>query len=65
VDDGPQEAGNGHEQQEGAGWLHGTLRRDVPQGAITIGVAELQEQAQVTLAMPFVEQQDSGRGGRP
>ena len=41
-------------------WLHGTLRRDVPQDAITIGVAELRQPAQVTLPrlleMPFVRQ---------
>ena len=38
-------------------WLHGTLRLDVPQDAITIGVAELREPGEVTLpklvAMPF------------
>jgi sterol desaturase/sphingolipid hydroxylase (fatty acid hydroxylase superfamily) len=38
-------------------WLHGTLRLDVPQEAITIGVAEYRDPAQVTLpkvlAMPF------------
>jgi sterol desaturase/sphingolipid hydroxylase (fatty acid hydroxylase superfamily) len=41
-------------------WLHRTLRRDVPQDAITIGVAELREPKDVTLPrlleMPFVAQ---------
>ena len=47
-------------------WLHGTLRRDVPQEQITIGVAELRDPAQVTLpkllAMPF--RQRSGAIGQ-
>lgn len=44
-------------------WLHGTLRRDVPQQAITIGVPAYREPKQVTLAktiaMPFVTQPNS------
>lgn len=44
-------------------WLHGTLRTDVPQEAITIGVAEYQDPADVTLprilALPFVERRPS------
>ena len=38
-------------------WLHGTLRRDVPQQAVIIGVPAYREPAQVTfakiVAMPF------------
>lgn len=38
-------------------WLHGTLRLDVPQGAITIGIPAYRDPAEVTLpdvrAMPF------------
>jgi hypothetical protein len=30
-------------------WLHGTLRQDVPQEQITIGVAALRKPEQVTL----------------
>lgn len=44
-------------------WLHGTLRRDVPQAAIIIGVPAYQAPEQVTLAalieMPFIQQPDS------
>ncbi len=44
-------------------WLHGTLRRDVPQDEITIGVPAYREPEDVTLprvlAMPFVEQRPS------
>lgn len=43
-------------------WLHGTLRRDVRQDRITIGVAELRESQQVTLpklvVMPFAKTPD-------
>ncbi|HEX6201393.1 MAG TPA: sterol desaturase family protein [Thermoanaerobaculia bacterium] len=43
--------------------LHGTLRLDVPQDEVTIGVAALREPADVTLprvlAMPFEEQHDA------
>jgi sterol desaturase/sphingolipid hydroxylase (fatty acid hydroxylase superfamily) len=46
-------------------WLHGTLRLNVPQDAITIGVAAYRQPGQVTLprvlAMPFEEQRDSSR----
>jgi sterol desaturase/sphingolipid hydroxylase (fatty acid hydroxylase superfamily) len=42
--------------------LHGTLRRDIPQDAITIGVAAYREENELTLgklfAMPFREQRD-------
>jgi sterol desaturase/sphingolipid hydroxylase (fatty acid hydroxylase superfamily) len=41
-------------------WLHGTLRRDVPQDEITIGVAAYREPAEVELLdllkMPFAQQ---------
>ena len=41
-------------------WLHGTLRRDVPQDAITIGVPDYLDPARVTLPrileMPFVDE---------
>ena len=44
-------------------WLHGTLRRDVPQQAVIIGVPAYREPAQVTfakiVAMPFATQPDS------
>ncbi len=46
-------------------WLHGTLRLDVPQGEITIGVPAYRAPADVTLpivlAMPFGEQHDPWR----
>jgi hypothetical protein len=46
-------------------WLHGTLRLNIPQDAITIGVPAYREPGQVTfpqvLAMPFQEQPDSWR----
>ena len=46
-------------------WLHGTLRRDVPQQAITIGVPAYSAPAQVTLdqllTMPFKKQPDAWR----
>jgi sterol desaturase/sphingolipid hydroxylase (fatty acid hydroxylase superfamily) len=46
-------------------WLHGTLRLDVPQDAITIGVPAYRFPEEVTLgkvlAMPFGEQRDSWR----
>jgi sterol desaturase/sphingolipid hydroxylase (fatty acid hydroxylase superfamily) len=46
-------------------WLHGTLRRDVPQEAITIGVAAYRDPREVTLPrlveMPFTEQRDPWR----
>jgi sterol desaturase/sphingolipid hydroxylase (fatty acid hydroxylase superfamily) len=42
--------------------LHGTLRRDVPQDAITIGVAAYREEHELTLgklfALPFRGQRD-------
>jgi sterol desaturase/sphingolipid hydroxylase (fatty acid hydroxylase superfamily) len=45
-------------------WLHGTLRLNVPQDAITIGVAAYRDPEEVTLprvlALPFEEQRDSG-----
>jgi len=44
-------------------WLHGTLRRDVPQESITIGVPAYLKVDAVTLkkiaALPFVKQHDS------
>ncbi len=44
-------------------WLHGTLRLDVPQSEITIGVPAYREPEDVrlsnVLAMPFGEQRDS------
>lgn len=56
-------------------WLHGTLRLNVPQDAITIGVPAYREPEEVTLSnvltMPFQEQRDSwqlpgdGRPSRP
>ncbi len=53
-------------------WLHGTLRLNVPQDAITIGVLAYRAAEEVTLphvlAMPFGEQRDSWRlpgDGRP
>ena len=53
-------------------WLHGTLRLDVPQDAITIGVPAYRSPEEVTLpkvlAMPFEQQRDSWRlpgDGRP
>ncbi|HMV49436.1 MAG TPA: sterol desaturase family protein [Blastocatellia bacterium] len=55
-------------------WLHGTLRRDVPQQAVTIGVPAYRAPEQVTFAkitaMPFVAQPDSwqlleGEGRQP
>jgi sterol desaturase/sphingolipid hydroxylase (fatty acid hydroxylase superfamily) len=46
-------------------WLHGTLRLDIPQDAIIIGVPAYREPEEVTLpkvlAMPFEEQRDSWR----
>lgn len=52
--------------------LHGTLRLDVPQEEVTIGVAALRRPSDVTLPrvleMPFVEQRDAWRlpdGSRP
>lgn len=43
-------------------WLHGTLRRDVPQEEITIGVPAYRDPRELTLprvvAMPFEEQRD-------
>lgn len=46
-------------------WLHGTLRLDIPQDAITIGVPAYRKPEEVTLpkvlAMPFVEQRDGWR----
>ncbi len=45
--------------------LHGTLRRDVPQDSITIGVPAYREPREVTfeklVALPFVEQRPSWR----
>ncbi len=59
-------------------WLHGTLRLDVPQPAITIGVPAYRDPAEVTLpqilALPFEEQRPTWqlpgdgqphRGSRP
>lgn len=56
-------------------WLHGTLRRHVPQAEITIGVPAYRKPDEVTLgkiaAMPFTEQRPAWRlpaylgGGRP
>ena len=53
-------------------WLHGTLRRDVMEAEITIGVPAYRDPAEVTLPrvveMPFVEQRDRLRlpdGTRP
>lgn len=53
-------------------WLHGTLRLDVPQEEITIGVAAYRDPDEVTLprvvAMPFHRQRDPWRlpdGTRP
>jgi sterol desaturase/sphingolipid hydroxylase (fatty acid hydroxylase superfamily) len=44
-------------------WLHGTLRVDVPQETITIGVPRYRDPAEVmlgpSLALPFVEQRDA------
>jgi hypothetical protein len=46
-------------------WLHGTLRLDVPQDAITVGVPAYLDPAEVTLpkvlAMPFEPQRDPWR----
>jgi hypothetical protein len=46
-------------------WLHSTLRLNVPQDEIAIGVPAHRDPDQVTLpkvlAMPFEEQRDSGR----
>ncbi len=46
-------------------WLHGTLRLDVPQEAITIGVSAYRDPDEVTLpcvlVMPFAEQRDTWR----
>jgi hypothetical protein len=45
--------------------LHGTLRADVPQRAITIGVPELRDPAALTLgkvlASPFRQQRETWR----
>jgi sterol desaturase/sphingolipid hydroxylase (fatty acid hydroxylase superfamily) len=53
-------------------WLHGTLRRDVPQQAITIGVPGYRDPGELTLpkvlAMPFGEERldwDDSTGTRP
>jgi sterol desaturase/sphingolipid hydroxylase (fatty acid hydroxylase superfamily) len=56
-------------------WLHGTLRLNVPQDRITVGVPAFRDPADVTLpkvlAMPFREQDDAwrlpgnGTPGRP
>ncbi|HEX4948995.1 MAG TPA: sterol desaturase family protein [Blastocatellia bacterium] len=54
-------------------WLHGTLRRDIPQPAIVIGVPAYRTPEQVTLgnvfALPFVAQPDTWQlpagAGRP
>ncbi len=53
-------------------WLHGTLRRDVPQQAITIGVPGYRDPSELTLpkvlAMPFGEERvgwDDSTGPRP
>jgi sterol desaturase/sphingolipid hydroxylase (fatty acid hydroxylase superfamily) len=53
-------------------WLHGTLRLNVPQDAITIGVPAYRDAEEVTLprvlVMPFGQQRDSWRlpgDGRP
>ncbi len=53
-------------------WLHGTLRRNVPQPAITIGVPSYRDPAELTLskvlAMPFGEERlvwDDPDGTRP
>jgi sterol desaturase/sphingolipid hydroxylase (fatty acid hydroxylase superfamily) len=44
-------------------WLHGTLKLDIPQKAVTIGVAAYRDASEVTLPklveMPFVEQRPS------
>jgi sterol desaturase/sphingolipid hydroxylase (fatty acid hydroxylase superfamily) len=44
-------------------WLHGTIRTNVPQDAITIGVAGYRDPADValgpSLVLPFVEQRDA------
>ena len=44
-------------------WLHGTIRTDVPQQAITIGVPAYRDASDVrlayALALPFVEQRDA------
>jgi len=44
-------------------WLHGTLRADVPQDAVTIGVPGYQDPSKLTLArslaLPFVVQRDA------
>ena len=46
-------------------WLHGTLKRNVPQDAITIGVPAYREPVEVTLpkvlAMPFGEERPTWR----
>ena len=46
-------------------WLHGTLRRDVPQEQITIGIPTYPDASELTLpqilAMPFEEQRDPWR----
>ncbi len=46
-------------------WLHGTLRLDVPQEAITVGVPAYRDPDEVrlseVLAMPFEEQRDTWR----
>ena len=46
-------------------WLHGTLRLDVPQQEITIGIPAYREPGELTLpliiAMPFEEQRDPWR----
>ncbi|MEX0611154.1 MAG: sterol desaturase family protein, partial [Pirellulales bacterium] len=46
-------------------WLHGTLRLNVPQDEITIGVPAYRDREDVTLtqifAMPFQEQRDTWR----
>jgi hypothetical protein len=53
-------------------WLHGTVRRDVAQGEIEIGIPAYRQPGEVTLPrileMPFVEQRPRGflpDGARP
>lgn len=47
-------------------WLHGTIRCDVPQDAITIGVPAYQDPAELDLktlvALPFIRQRDAWQG---
>ena len=46
-------------------WLHGTLRRDVPQDRITIGVPEYREPNQVTLPRVLAMPLDGDAGFHP